>query len=133
MCGGRVCCRQHLEPGYRVIEEGLNGRTTVWEDPVEGDRMGKRHLPVCLESHMPLDLVLIMLGTNDLKCRYSAPPFDIAAGVSVLLDIVARSGAGRGGKAPAVLLLAPAPLAKLTEYVELFAGGVEKSRMLAPL
>ena len=42
-----------LGPGFRVIEEGLNGRTTVWEDPVEGDKMGKRHLMPCLESLSP--------------------------------------------------------------------------------
>jgi lysophospholipase L1-like esterase len=122
-----------LGPGFRVIEEGLNGRTTVWEDPVEGDKMGKRHLPSCLESQAPLDLVILMLGTNDTKKRYSAPPTDIAAGVGVLLDIVARSTAGRDGKAPPVLVVAPAPLTKLTEFAQMFEGGMEKSRALAPL
>ena len=122
-----------LGPGFRVIEEGLNGRTTVWEDPVEGDKMGKRHLPVCLESQAPLDLVILMLGTNDTKKRYSAPPTDIAAGVGVLLDIVARSMAGRDGKAPPVLVMAPPPLTKLTEFAQMLEGGVEKSRALAPL
>jgi lysophospholipase L1-like esterase len=122
-----------LGPGFRVIEEGLNGRTTVWEDPVEGDKMGRRHLMPCLESQAPLDLVVLMLGTNDTKKRYSAPPMDIAAGVGVLLDIVTRSTAGRAGKAPPVLLIAPAPLTKLTEFAPMFEGGVEKSRALAPL
>ena len=55
---------------YLVIEEGLNGRTTVWEDEVEGDKSGKKHLPVCLASHAPLDLVILMLGANDLKRRF---------------------------------------------------------------
>ena len=122
-----------LGPGFRVIEEGLNGRTTVWEDPVEGDKMGKRHLMPCLESQAPLDLVVLMLGTNDTKKRYSAPAVDIAAGVGVLLDIVARSAAGREGKAPPVLVVAPVPLTRLTEFAPMFDGGVEKSRMLAPL
>lgn len=122
-----------LGPGCRVIEEGLNGRTTVWEDPVEGDKVGKRHLMPCLESQAPLDLVVLMLGTNDTKMRYSAPPADIAAGVGVLLDIVARSTAGRNDKAPPVLVVAPAPLTKLTEFAPMFNGGVEKSRALAPL
>ncbi|MGO9309427.1 MAG: SGNH/GDSL hydrolase family protein [Spirochaetia bacterium] len=122
-----------LGTGFRVIEEGLNGRTTVWEDPVEGDKMGKRHLPPCLDSQAPLDLVILMLGTNDTKKRYSAPPMDIAAGVGVLLDIVAHSTAGREGKAPPVLLAAPAPLTKLTEFDQMFNGGAEKSRALAPL
>jgi len=122
-----------LGPGFRVIEEGLNGRTTVWEDPVEGDKMGKRHLLPCLESQAPLDLVILMLGTNDTKKRYSAPPADIAAGVGVLLDIIAKSAAGRDGKAPQVLLVAPAPLSKLTEFAPMFDGGPEKSRALAAL
>jgi len=43
-----------LGSGYRVIEEGLNGRTSVWEDPVEGDKMGRRHLVPVLESQAPL-------------------------------------------------------------------------------
>jgi lysophospholipase L1-like esterase len=122
-----------LGASYRIIEEGLNGRTTVWEDPVEGDKMGRRHLVPCLESQAPLDLVVIMLGTNDLKHRYSAPPFDIAAGAAVLLDIVAASRAGRGGKPPKALLIAPPPLARLTAYADMFLGGQEKSRALAPL
>jgi lysophospholipase L1-like esterase len=122
-----------LGAGYRVIEEGLNSRTTVWEDHLEGDRMGKRHLVVCLDSQAPLDLVVIMLGTNDLKARFSAPPFDIAAGAGVLLDIVARSTAGRSGGAPRALLLAPAPVTKLTEFADMFAGSEQKSRALAPL
>jgi lysophospholipase L1-like esterase len=123
-----------LGSGYRVIEEGLNGRTSVWEDPVEGDKMGKRHLVPVLESQAPLDLVILMLGTNDTKGRYSASPMDISWGIGALLDIIAKSPFGREGKAPAVLLVAPVPLGKLTEYAPLFqGGGVEKSRALAPL
>jgi lysophospholipase L1-like esterase len=122
-----------LGQAYRVIEEGLNGRTSVWEDPVEGDKMGRRHLVPCLESQAPLDLVILMLGTNDTKARFSAPAHDIAAGMGVLLDIIARSTAGREDKAPPVLLVAPAPLTKLTEFAPMFNGGVEKSRQLASL
>jgi lysophospholipase L1-like esterase len=122
-----------LGPGFRVIEEGLNGRTTVWEDPVEGDKMGKRHLVPVLESQAPLDLVILMLGTNDTKRRYSAPATDIAAGVGVLLDIIAKCSFGRDGTAPPVLLVAPVPLSKLTELAPMFDGGPEKSRALAPL
>ena len=122
-----------LGPGYRIIEEGLNGRTTVWEDPVEGDKMGRRHLMPCLESQAPLDLVVLMLGTNDLKKRYSAAASDIAAGAGVLLDIIGKSAAGRAGKAPPVLLLAPPPLAKLTLYAGMLEGGSEKALQLGKL
>jgi lysophospholipase L1-like esterase len=125
--------QKELGSGYRVIEEGLNGRTTVWEDLVEGDKMGKRHLGVCLESHAPLDLVVMMLGTNDTKKRYSAPAYDIAQGVGVLIDIIQKSLSGRAGKAPSVLLLVPPPFEKLTEFADMLEGGTEKSRALAPL
>ena len=87
----------------------------------------------CLESQAPLDLVVLMLGTNDLKKRYSAPASDIAAGVGVLLDIIGKSAAGRAGKAPPVLLLAPPPLAKLTAYAGMLEGGSEKALQLSKL
>ncbi len=119
-----------LGSDFMVIEEGLNGRTTVWEDPVEGDKVGKRHLLPLLLSHAPLDLVIVLLGTNDLKKRYSAPASDIAAGAGVLLDIIAASGAWKNGSAPPALLLAPPPLAKLTAFSGMFQDGTEKSRDL---
>jgi lysophospholipase L1-like esterase len=119
-----------LGSGYHVIEEGLNGRTTVWEDPIEGDKVGKRHLPVLLQSHAPLDLVVMMLGTNDLKMRFSAHASDIAAGAGVLVDIIVASGAGQAGASPEVLLVAPPPIAKLSGFEGMFAGGAEKSLQL---
>lgn len=56
---------------YHVIEEGLNGRTTVWDDPTEGKhKNGLTYLIPCLETHAPIDLVILMLGTNDLKPKF---------------------------------------------------------------
>jgi lysophospholipase L1-like esterase len=115
-----------------VIEEGQNGRTTVWDDPVEGRKNGLAYLVPCLESHAPLDLVVLMLGTNDLKQRFSVPPFDIGWSVRSLLEAIRRSASGRDGNPPATLLLAPPPLGRISEFAELFAGGPKKSRKLAP-
>ena len=113
---------------YHVIEEGLSGRTTVWDDPVEGEhKNGKTYLLPCLETHKPLDLVIVLLGTNDLKKRFSATAFDIAYGAGALVDIVQKSGCGRNGGPPEVLLLAPPPLGKLTKFAEMFEGGNERS------
>jgi lysophospholipase L1-like esterase len=123
--------RRELGDGVLVLEEGQNGRTTVWDDPVEGHKNGLAYLVPCLESHRPLDLVVLMLGTNDLKARFSVPPFDIGWSVRSLLDAIQRSGAGRSGKPPAALLVAPPPLGRLDMFAELFAGGPEKSRGLA--
>jgi lysophospholipase L1-like esterase len=122
-----------LGDGCGVIEEGLNGRTTVWDDPIEGDKNGRRQLPALLESHMPLDLVVLMLGTNDLKRRFSAPASDVAAGIERLVGIILASSSGRTGKAPKVLVIAPPPLARLTDLAEMFDGGTEKSRLLGKL
>jgi len=122
--------RQELGDGYEIIEEGLNGRTTVWEDPIEGHKSGKEYLIPCLESHQPIDLVTIMLGTNDLKKRFSLflSAFDIANSAGVLVDIALRSGSGPGGGAPKVLLMAPPKVGKLTEFAEMFEDAEVKSR-----
>lgn len=120
--------RQTLGEGYWVVEEGLGGRTTVWDDPIEGYKNGKEYLIPCLETHRPLDLVTIMLGTNDLKKRFSLSAFDIAEGAGVLVRTVQKSEAGPAGGAPKVLLIAPPPIARLTEFAEMFEGSEEKSR-----
>jgi lysophospholipase L1-like esterase len=121
-----------LGPGYRVIEEGLSGRTTVWDDPVEGrHKNGESYLLPCLESHQPLDLVVLMLGTNDLKKRFSVSAYDIAASAGVLVSIIQKSAAGIEGRAPQILLAAPAPVGKLTEFAEMFEDALEKSRKLS--
>ena len=120
--------RLALGDAYLVIEEGLNGRTTVWDDPIEGYKNGKEYLIPCLTTHKPLDLVIILLGTNDLKKRFSLSAYDIANGAGVLVDVVQKSDTGPDDKAPQLLLLAPPPIARLTEYAEMFEGAEAKSR-----
>ena len=119
-----------LGADFTVIEEGLNGRTTVWNDPIEGYKNGHDYLVPCLETHRPLDLVVLMLGTNDLKRRFSLSAYDIAQGVAVLLRAISYSKAGRDGHAPRVLLLAPPPVARLTGFAEMFEGSESKSLLL---
>jgi lysophospholipase L1-like esterase len=129
--------RKELGEGYLVIEEGLNGRTTVWDDPIEGYKNGKTYIIPCLETHKPLDFVIIMLGTNDLKMRFSVSAYDIASGAGVLVQTVQKSETGPGGSAPQVLLLAPPPVAfgraasALTGFAEMFKGAEKKSRRFA--
>jgi lysophospholipase L1-like esterase len=124
--------RRTLGADYLVIEEGLNGRTTVWDDPIEGYKNGATYLVPCLTTHRPLDLVIIMLGTNDLKMRFSVSASDIANGASVLVDLVQRCDPDpKYGPPPKVLLMAPPPVARLSEFAEMFAGAEEKSRHFA--
>lgn len=121
-----------LGPGWRVIEEGQPGRTTVHDDPVSGaHKNGLTVLPALLETHRPLDLVILLLGTNDLKARFAVPAFDIAESAGRLAEVVAASGAGPDGSAPAVLLVAPTPIREAGCLAETFAGGAEKSVLLA--
>ncbi len=101
-----------LGAGWHVLEGGLNGRTTVFDDPL-GDKNGLRHLGPVLESAAPVDAVVVVLGTNDLKTRFRASAYEIAEGAGRLVDAVRASAAGPAGGAPAVLLVAPPPLATL--------------------
>lgn len=61
-----------LKPECLIIEEGLPGRTTVFEDPILPGRKGSDYFYPCLWSHAPLDMLLLMLGTNDCKMRFGA-------------------------------------------------------------
>ncbi|MCS7070003.1 MAG: SGNH/GDSL hydrolase family protein [Anaerolinea sp.] len=127
--------RDLLGPEYEVIEDGLNGRTTVHDDPVEDGavRNGLGHLLPALLAHAPLDQVIILLGTNDLKPRFNVDAGDIALGVGRLLRAVRLSEAGPVGSAPRALLICPPPTAPLegTPFAEMFAGAYDKSRRLA--
>lgn len=120
--------QQELGEDYEVISEGLPGRTTVWTDPIEGHMSGKDYLIPCLRSHRPIDLVIILLGTNDLKHRFAVTAFDIAQGVGHLVNLIRQSESGPGTRSPLVLILIPPPLGKLSKFAEMFAGGVEKSK-----
>ena len=122
-----------LGADWTVVEEGLNGRTTVHADPIEGVWLdGSSTFTAIIRSHMPLDVVAIMLGTNDLKAKFSVGPFDIAGGVEVLLKQLSRAEAGRGGGVPkAVVICPPSILATFGSFEffgEMFAGGYEKSK-----
>ena len=99
--------QDELGTNYSVIEEGLGGRITVMEDALEGDKCGRRHLPVLLRSHRPLDLVIIMLGTNDMKHRFNMLPVDIAKGAAQLGEIVKSYPYGAYYPVPQVLLVSP--------------------------
>ncbi len=124
-----------------LVEEALPGRTTAHDDPdMLGEAMnGLRHLPVALRSNAPLDLVLIMLGTNDLKARFDATAVSIAENICRLVTALRRTGGGPGPWAdsapPAVGLIAPPPLGPQADapnwerYAE-WQGGRAKSAEL---
>ena len=80
--------QKELKDSAIVIPEGLNGRTTSFEDELRPGRNGATYLDPCLHSHGPIDLVVLMLGTNDLKIRFQATPTDIGKGIDRLIKMI---------------------------------------------
>jgi lysophospholipase L1-like esterase len=121
---------RELGADYRVIEEGLNGRTSVFDDPIEPYRNGLTYLPPCLLSHAPLDLIIIALGCNDMKRRFWMSPADIAHGVERLVLTAKSFPVGPTGGPPNIILVAPPSIVELSAFADLFEGAREKSHAL---
>jgi lysophospholipase L1-like esterase len=117
-------------PAWWVDEEGLCGRTSCREDPVEGDMNGLRQIVPILESHRPLDMVVVMLGTNDLKIRYSPCPYDIARGVGRVVSAIRDSRTGHENTAPSVLMICPPPTVPSPVFAPMFGDCAELSKQL---
>jgi len=120
-----------LGPEYRIIEEGMPGRTTAFDDPLREFRSGRKYLAPCLSSHRPLDLIIVMLGTNDLQMRFSASAVDIASGIEILVDLIRKAGVGPGGGIPEILIVAPPPIGAIDPVEEpCWAGAIQKCLQL---
>jgi lysophospholipase L1-like esterase len=119
---------KELGQDYRVCEEGLNGRTTNLEDIIERDRNGYTYLKPCLESHAPIDLITLMLGTNDLKDRFHRCAGDIAMSAAFLCDYARNLPVGLNGGHPIVLLMAPPVVVEMGDLASIFEGAIEKSK-----
>jgi lysophospholipase L1-like esterase len=117
--------QNELGSGVRVIEEALNGRTVATDSWVLPNRDGRAMLGPLLESHAPLDLVIIMLGTNDVGPTYRLSASEVAFGCATLVWAVQKSQVGPAGGTPEVLLIAPPSLGELSGLMELFYKGGE--------
>ena len=125
--------RLALGADWHVVEEGMPGRTLGRDDPVEGEnRNAFRLLPALLQSHRPLDRVICMLGTNDLKACFGATPLQIAAGLHTVIDMTVACGLP-SMPAPALLLVAPPPISEVGCLAGMFAAGADKAVQLAAL
>lgn len=125
--------QRELGRDWRVVEEGLSGRTTVHDDPIEGAlKNGRTYLRPCIMSHAPLDLIIIMLGTNDLKARFNQPASEVAMGIGCLVHDIRELAPGPGGHAPEVMVVSPPPmLDDIKEWEQIFKNAQPKSRELA--
>jgi len=118
----------------RVIAEGLGGRTTVFDDfSSAADRNGATVLPTLLASHSPLDLVIIFLGTNDLKVYLNGTAFGAAMGVKRLVEIVRSHPYGNSYAVPKVMIVSP-PLTVPTQHADLapmFAPRADEAKLFS--
>ncbi|MFI3254774.1 MAG: GDSL-type esterase/lipase family protein [Eubacteriales bacterium] len=101
--------QQLLGEDFYLIEEGLEGRTTIWDDPLLPHRCGMTALPISLLTHKPLDLVVLSLGTNDCKRYFRVSAEEIASGMEELVKKIQSSTGISKGKTT-VLILAPVPI-----------------------
>lgn len=125
--------QRELGGGWYVIEEGLSGRTTVHDDPIEGaHKNGRTYLRPCVQSHATLDLVVLMLGTNDLKVRFGKPASEVAMGIGCLVHDLRELAPGPNGGVPEIMVVAPPPMLEdVKAWKSVFAGAFEKSHQLA--
>ncbi|NLX82545.1 MAG: SGNH/GDSL hydrolase family protein [Clostridiales bacterium] len=135
----RWTCRLQdlLGEGYLVGEAGMSGRTTVFEDPLNEGLNGLTHLIPAMNHHCPLDLLVIMLGTNDTKERFSATPRNITDGLRRLVNKAKGMELLFNGK-PRILIVAPMKIderlyGEAAVFPGMGAGCVEKSQALPAL
>lgn len=128
--------QQRLGDDFYIIEEGLGSRTTDLDYKRPG-RNGKTYLQPCLESQNPIDTVVLMLGTNDLKIQYDRSPQDIAAALRGLIELIREYGKNADRQAPKILLLGPMHINADAPHFHEFYDGIydrqaaEKSTQLA--
>ena len=123
-----------LGPDWALVEAGLPGRTAQFEDLMMGAHMdGRPGLKIALNSHGPIDVLTLMLGTNDVKTRFGATPQMVTAGIAGLLDVAlgVEMQTRHGGFK--VLLICPPPVEEVGPIAEEFFGSAAISRALPPL
>lgn len=122
--------------GYEIIEEGLCGRTTVFDDPFDDGLNGLDMLVPIIKTHKPLDLVIIMLGTNDLQLQFNQNAFGVSRGVETLVR-AAKNPMLYGDTIPEILIVSPILIDKAIEnsfFADIYGTkrAVEISKELSP-
>ena len=122
-----------LGEDYHVVEEGMDGRTTAFEDEIQPYRSGLGYIDPCLKTHAPLDLVIIMLGTNDTKTRYNVSAEEIGFGMALLIQHIEsffRYNKARAGACPKILIISPVPMQRTGGDPEMNDASLKKQAEL---
>lgn len=126
-----------LGDGYRVIEEGLNGRTTAYDRPDGFWKNGLSYLTPCLGTHKPVDILIFMLGTNDCNADLFLSAEDIARGMEQLVCTAEKMTLELQGFVPKMLIVVPAAIRPEIEGTpfeyQLSEESIQKSHDIAPL
>ncbi len=116
----------------RVIEDCLNGRRTVWEDPFKPGRNGRIGIEQRIEANSPLALVVLMLGTNDFQSMHQFTASHSAQGLATLIQAIRQAPIEPGMPVPTILIVAPPPIVQPTGTIApKFEGAAPKSAGLA--
>ena len=111
----------------RILEDCLNGRRTVFEDPLLPGRNGLSGLAQKIEMHSPLALVVVMLGTNDFQSVHSHTAWHAAQGISTLVSTIRQAPVEPGMPTPPVLVVVPPPIQSPKGSIAAkFIGAAEK-------
>lgn len=129
--------QESLGDRYRVIEEGQNGRTIATEDPCEGEKNGLLSVIPCIESQKPFDLLILMLGSNDLKKKFNYAAIDVAGEMQLMLEKIRTYAKYHMEAEPRILLVSPPYVGETIEDSWLgdcfgYGQAVKVSRELAP-
>lgn len=113
----------------RITEDCLNGRRTVWEDPFKAGRNGRQGIEQRIEAQSPLDLVILLLGTNDFQATHQNQAWHSAQGVAAVVGAVRQAPIEPGIPIPPILIVAPPPVGVPSGLMaEKFAGAAEKGQ-----
>ena len=115
-----------LTDKHHIIEEGQPNRTLVHNEPFDGNKTGIRYLKSCLAQYYP-ELIIIMLGTNDLKSRFKLSAAEIGQGLTKLIEQTLSYYQSK----PKILIICPPTIAEVGNYAKMYAGGAEKSKQLS--
>jgi len=127
--------QENLGKQYDVCVDALNGRTTNFDDPDWPNRNAKTDLPLTLEKHTPIDAIILILGTNDLKFKFKKSPEEVIQGLAELIKIIRYSSQGDYAqyKTPKIILATPTIIKKEIAFDNEFKNARKKSQKLVEL